>query len=136
LRRARSAPRAEREAPAEAAASMSPAGEAGSADAAGAVPRPRAERKPRKEGGAAPADAAGRGPRRNGRKDEQKAPGKRAGASRKAGADADDIFSFVTSESFDTQQADEAIGGRTRQAGKSARRDLTADDDAPKLHKV
>lgn len=55
-------------------------------------------------------------------------------------ADADAVFSFVTSEAFDSQ-ADEhdkpngATNNRNGQA-KSVRRDLTADDDAPKLHKV
>jgi 23S rRNA pseudouridine2605 synthase len=54
-------------------------------------------------------------------------PGSRAG-------DADEVFSFVTSESFDTLvTADDAAG---RQAQKNVRRDLTAEDDAPKLHKV
>jgi 23S rRNA pseudouridine2605 synthase len=55
-----------------------------------------------------------------------------------AGNDADDVFSFVTSESFDaTMHGQESNGRReNRPAQKSARRDLTADDDAPKLHKV
>ncbi len=52
---------------------------------------------------------------------------------RKAG-DADAIFSFVTSEAFDQLAADD--GNRARQQSKLVRRDLTADDDAPKLHKV
>ena len=48
--------------------------------------------------------------------------------------DADDVFSFVTSEAFDRSAEDEKIA---RQAPpKAVRRDLTADDDAPKLHKV
>jgi 23S rRNA pseudouridine2605 synthase len=40
------------------------------------------------------------------------------------------VFSFVTSDAFDATE-----GGRGQQASK-VRRDLTADDDAPKLHKV
>jgi len=44
--------------------------------------------------------------------------------------DADAAFSFVTSDAFDAQD-----GGRTQPA-KQVRRDLTSDDDAPKLHKV
>ena len=58
------------------------------------------------------------------------------------GGDADDVFSFVTSDSFDSFSTDEegAVGGvrRDGRAGqpKAVRRDLTADDDAPKLHKV
>ncbi len=51
--------------------------------------------------------------------------------------DADAVFSFVTSEAFDRAADDENIARDARQAAaKSARRDLTADDDAPKLHKV
>jgi 23S rRNA pseudouridine2605 synthase len=44
-------------------------------------------------------------------------------------SDADDVFSFVTSDEFDASE-----GGRGQQP--KARRDLTAEDDAPKLHKV
>jgi 23S rRNA pseudouridine2605 synthase len=44
--------------------------------------------------------------------------------------DADAVFSFVTSDAFDANE-----GGRG-QPSKQVRRDLTADDDAPKLHKV
>jgi 23S rRNA pseudouridine2605 synthase len=55
-------------------------------------------------------------------------------------ADADAVFSFVTSEAFDSlaEEEDKPNGrssGRNGQA-KNVRRDLTADDDAPKLHKV
>lgn len=52
-------------------------------------------------------------------------------------ADQDDIFSFVTSGAYD-QQAEDATadGDQRRGAVKNVRRDLTADDDAPKLHKV
>lgn len=63
--------------------------------------------------------------------------------------EADDAFSFVTSEAYDRAASEEALGapGRSdngarrnhphpnRQA-KIFRRDLTAEDDAPKLHKV
>jgi 23S rRNA pseudouridine2605 synthase len=45
--------------------------------------------------------------------------------------DADDVFSFVTSDAFDANE-----GGRSQQQKGKARRDLTAEDDAPKLHKV
>jgi 23S rRNA pseudouridine2605 synthase len=45
--------------------------------------------------------------------------------------DADAIFSFVTSDAFDANE-----GGRGQAQPSKARRDLTADDDAPKLHKV
>jgi 23S rRNA pseudouridine2605 synthase len=45
--------------------------------------------------------------------------------------DADAVFSFVTSGDFDAFE-----GGRGQAQPSKARRDLTADDDAPKLHKV
>ncbi|MDB5920873.1 MAG: rRNA pseudouridylate synthase, partial [Massilia sp.] len=46
------------------------------------------------------------------------------------GNDADEAFSYVTSDAFDAND-----GGRS-QPSKPAKRDLTSDDDAPKLHKV
>jgi 23S rRNA pseudouridine2605 synthase len=45
-------------------------------------------------------------------------------------AEADAVFSFVTSDAFDRE---EGGSGKHKQV---VRRDLTADDDAPKLHKV
>jgi 23S rRNA pseudouridine2605 synthase len=45
--------------------------------------------------------------------------------------DADAVFSFVTSGDFDAFE-----GGRGQAQPSKARRDLTAEDDAPKLHKV
>jgi 23S rRNA pseudouridine2605 synthase len=55
--------------------------------------------------------------------------------------DADSVFSFVTSAAFDDSDGGNdagAEGGRNGRAAapKVVRRDLTADDDAPKLHKV
>ena len=47
------------------------------------------------------------------------------------GNDADAVFSFVTSDAFDANE-----GGRGQAQPSKARRDLTAEDDAPKLHKV
>lgn len=46
---------------------------------------------------------------------------------------ADDVFSFVTSDAFDSLE--DGAANQSRNV-KSVRRDLTADDDAPKLHKV
>ncbi|MBR7777131.1 pseudouridine synthase [Undibacterium rugosum] len=46
----------------------------------------------------------------------------------------DDVFSFVTSDAYDAID-ESGAKGRGRQQ-KVVRRDLTADDDAPKLHKV
>ncbi|WP_426088799.1 23S rRNA pseudouridine(2605) synthase RluB [Janthinobacterium sp. PSPC1-1] len=67
--------------------------------------------------------------------------GKNAGKSRKKGkgrqaapgklSDADAVFSFVTSDAFDSEE-----GGAGRVQKVAVRRDLTSDDDAPKLHKV
>ena len=67
--------------------------------------------------------------------------GKNAGKSRKKGKgrqaapgkvnEADAIFSFVTSDAFDSED-----GGNGRPQKAAVRRDLTSDDDAPKLHKV
>ncbi|WP_020651591.1 23S rRNA pseudouridine(2605) synthase RluB [Massilia niastensis] len=47
------------------------------------------------------------------------------------GNDADTVFSFVTSDDFDAHE-----GGRGNAQPSKVRRDLTAEDDAPKLHKV
>lgn len=56
-------------------------------------------------------------------------------------ADADEVFAFVTSDAFDQVVDDGKSGADARRDGRAgtqkiARRDLTADDDAPKLHKV
>lgn len=55
--------------------------------------------------------------------------------------DADALFSLVTSDAFDSVYADDFVGGNEKNGkhsgrGKDIRRDLTSDDDAPKLHKV
>lgn len=67
----------------------------------------------------------------------QSGPNAKPGPRRKG--EAEDVFSFVTSPEFDSVASDD--GGDTRRDGrnpqaKSVRRDLTAEDDAPKLHKV
>ena len=74
---------------------------------------------------------------------EQKGRAKQAGPGgrqpRAKGGDADEIFSFVTSDAYDSSAADDESSGKRdgRQAqAKVVRRDLTAEDDAPKLHKV
>lgn len=61
--------------------------------------------------------------------------GRRPAAVRDSGNDADAVFSYVTSDSFDQLATAEDKAGSNRNS-KPARRDLTADDDAPKLHKV
>jgi 23S rRNA pseudouridine2605 synthase len=92
-----------------------------------------------------------RGPRqRNGQRKGQRTAqkgraasngGERAAQPRNKSNDADDVFSFVTSDAYDNQAAEEDKPAGAKQKGRSgptktARRDLTADDDAPKLHKV
>jgi len=96
------------------------------------------------EGAGNDAVKAPRGPARK-RDERQKAKpaqkrAKPAGgaAKQKPGAKsnvADDIFSFVTSGAYDTE-GDEDGRRNGRQQPKAVRRDLTAEDDAPKLHKV
>ncbi len=124
---------------------QTPAGEAGVADEAQenlldtagnrALPEKkerRTERAPRS------AEDRPKGPRAagNGR---SKGPGPQSAVTRTKPADADDVFSFVTSDAFDQAGVEQepARGGVRRQGpAKNVRRDLTADDDAPKLHKV
>lgn len=55
----------------------------------------------------------------------------KGGAQQGKGNQADAVFSFVTSDEFDASE-----GGRGAQPKAKVRRDLTAEDDAPKLHKV
>jgi len=57
--------------------------------------------------------------------------GKPQGGKQQPGDEADNVFSFVTSDDFDAND-----GARHNAQAKPVRRDLTADDDAPKLHKV
>ncbi len=83
--------------------------------------------------------------RQKGRNGGQKAKGKAAGGAGKGqqprvkGGNPDDIFSFVTSDAFDNAVVDGDVGNGARRGqspAKTVRRDLTAEDDAPKLHKV
>jgi 23S rRNA pseudouridine2605 synthase len=61
----------------------------------------------------------------------QGTPGAFGNKMKRKANDADAVFSYVTSDAFDSDEA-----GKGRQPQKAVRRDLTADDDAPKLHKV
>lgn len=80
------------------------------------------------------------GARAKGGKPQQKGRGKQqpAGKRQQGGkrADTDDVFAFVTSEAYDKLAEDDGAPNGRRQAPKVVRRDLTAEDDAPKLHKV
>ncbi|MQA37613.1 pseudouridine synthase [Rugamonas aquatica] len=91
--------------------------------------------------GAAPAEGGKprheRGPRADGQRNGKNGKGKNGKPrnGQNAGGkpnDADAAFSYVTSDAFDS---DEPAKGR-HAAPKAVRRDLTSDDDAPKLHKV
>lgn len=68
----------------------------------------------------------------SGPRGRQPAGGARKDA-RPGGSSADDVFSFVTSDAYDVLADDKSDKARHV---KPVRRDLTADDDAPKLHKV
>lgn len=98
-------------------------------------PGNRAEREPRESRPARPEKAEGRQQNAGGKRPAQQGKGGRQGG-RSAANGADEVFSFVTSEAFDAAHAEaDTKQGKGRQA-KPVRRDLTADDDAPKLHKV
>lgn len=80
----------------------------------------------------------GKGQRHNKARQSSQAPKHVGSHARPQAADADQVFSFVISEAFDQSSGErEDRGGR--QPGNrrdNERRNLTADDDAPKLHKV
>src|SRR5690606_31200418 len=59
-------------------------------------------------------------------------------AARAKSAGPDDVFSYVTSAAYDSEAPESGSNGKGGAFGKGkpVRRDLTADDDAPKLHKV
>lgn len=93
----------------------------------------RRERPPRRDDNKQPGVRA---PQKSRGKPNAAGPNRGGKPPAKAG-DADEVFSFVTSDGFDTfAGTDDAAGGKRRQEQKTVRRDLTADDDAPKLHKV
>lgn len=73
-------------------------------------------------------------------KNRGKANGNGANRGAKPGlktAEADEVFSFVTSEAFDAPgNEDSGDGSKRRNEQKNVKRNLTSEDDAPKLHKV
>jgi len=75
---------------------------------------------------------------RGGKKNRNKSPDKSSASHRVDGKKprADDIFSFVTSEAFDKPETQAGNAKSTSKPRGKVRRDLTAEDDAPKLHKV
>ncbi|WP_137175229.1 23S rRNA pseudouridine(2605) synthase RluB [Massilia sp. HP4] len=134
--------RAEREALQQAAApaaveQAAPVAEAGAeaAPEGAQEPRGRGQQKQGKRG-----QQSGRPVQQSGRPTEGGRPAKQIGRGGKqgkpagkpqSGNEADNVFSFVTSDDFDAND-----GARGNAPAKPVRRDLTADDDAPKLHKV
>jgi 23S rRNA pseudouridine2605 synthase len=100
--------------------------------AASGTPQPRRERDGRNNG--RPQGQKGPQKPRNNKQPNQNRPTQ----SNLKSANADEVFSFVTSDAFDHSMNDDVAPGGSgqRSAQKNVRRDLTADDDAPKLHKV
>ncbi len=137
LRRARTAPRTQDQngevsgegAPAQTSGETVVAQEGAPVQAEGA-PRERAPR-PRHDGPKGPKPKQGAkkegGPAKHG-------TAKHGGKPAAKAVDADAVFSFVTSEAFDLGEGEGDKRGA--KPAKPVRRDLTADDDAPKLHKV
>lgn len=70
------------------------------------------------------------------RQDRQERHAQRKPAGRSGAGDADAAFSFVTSDAYDQTPAEAGAARPHSRNQKPVRRDLTADDDAPKLHKV
>ncbi|MES2117369.1 MAG: pseudouridine synthase [Pseudomonadota bacterium] len=92
--------------------------------------KPRHERGPRNEARGAGKGQPNQQKGKGGKQQQRGAQGGKGGAPK--ANDADAVFSFVTSDAYDSEG-----GGQGRAApAKAVRRDLTADDDAPKLHKV
>lgn len=108
----------------EASQSAEPAAEGAAAGPAGEASSPPAARNQ------APRNGKARGKPGNGKSRPPAARAKNAGP--------EDVFSYVTSAAYDSEGADSGSNGKGGAAGKgkTVRRDLTADDDAPKLHKV
>jgi 23S rRNA pseudouridine2605 synthase len=124
-------------APADAPEAQSADAQAAGAPGAGEQAAGEARREPRQgKGKGKNAKGAPRSGQAGGQPNAQpnaRGPGGKPNAKGKPGAkpsDADAVFSFVTSDAFDANE-----GGRGQPA-KAVRRDLTSDDDAPKLHKV
>ncbi len=156
LRRARSAPRADdgvhAGTPVPDSAGAAPSDDVqNTLDAAGenagpVVVQQRREPRARHPQATGAADGRGREDRQKGKKTSRKPrsqsdDGTDKSVSRSRPANADEVFSFVTSDAFDNLAEEEKSGVNARHSdrpaqAKNIRRDLTADDDAPKLHKV
>jgi 23S rRNA pseudouridine2605 synthase len=95
-------------------------------------PRRNADSGRREDGHRDAFSGQGQKPRQGGRKSN--VPGKPQARAGNRGAE--DIFALVTSGAFDASVDAEGRRDGRPVPGKSVRRDLTAEDDAPKLHKV
>jgi 23S rRNA pseudouridine2605 synthase len=117
-------------APAEAAA-QTPVD--GKREGRGRNPKARGQQNQRGQQGQAGQQGAQPAARQQGKQGKQQGKPQQKPQQGKGGKanDADAVFSFVTSDDFDANE-----GGRGKAQAKPVRRDLTADDDAPKLHKV
>ena len=117
-------------APAEAAA-QTPAD--GKREGRGRNQKGRGQQNQRGQGGQAGQQGAQPAAKQQGKQGKQQGKPQQKPQQGKDGKanDADAVFSFVTSSDFDANE-----GGRGKAQAKPVRRDLTADDDAPKLHKV
>ncbi|WP_027866916.1 23S rRNA pseudouridine(2605) synthase RluB [Massilia alkalitolerans] len=117
-------------APAEAAA-QTPVD--GKREGRGRNPKARGQQNPRGQQGQAGQQGAQPAAKQQGKQGKQQGKPQQKPQQGKGGKanDADAVFSFVTSDDFDANE-----GGRGKAQAKPVRRDLTADDDAPKLHKV
>ncbi len=73
------------------------------------------------------------GQNRGGEQRNQNNPRRSGQPNTRSVANADDVFSFVTSDAYDAM---DDVKQSRHDKNKKPRRDLTADDDAPKLHKV
>ena len=121
----------------------SPAPEAAAPDAVGEQPAATEARREQRQGKGKQKNQknAQKNAQQNSQQGNQQAKGAQQGKNEQRGKggkqkggrgnDADAVFSFVTSDAFDAND-----GGQGQQKAKPVRRDLTADDDAPKLHKV
>jgi 23S rRNA pseudouridine2605 synthase len=134
LRRARNTPRAERKDAVQGSdAPVDDNAEAAMTEEPGAMTGRATERKER--AGRGKGEQQGRGGQKQGQKQRSKQAGNAKGGQQRPKADtSDDVFSFVTSDEYDVVA--DIADARANRPAKSVRRDLTSEDDAPKLHKV
>ncbi len=104
----------------------------------GKAGRPRAQ-QPSPEADASSRSAGqGRKRRQDGKPNtrQESSSGAKPAYARRESHKEEDVFSYVTSGAFDVQEADADSARTHKSPSKPVRRDLSAEDDAPKLHKV